>query len=238
MSEPVSNVEIEDVLSSIRRLVSEDVAQKDVTAPENAAPDTPEAEPVKEQTMKLVLTPYFRVNAGDDAADAGAPYAPVDDTPPTSRSEDLEAKIAELEVVIGEQGLRWEPDGSGFREDADAEETLTGNIREWVDHEDTATPEEAPVVEPLEAEGLKVVSEPEPVDEALVFEMEDETREAGAEAFVYDDEAVIDEETLRDMVAEIVREELQGALGERITRNVRKLVRREIGRVLASREFE
>ena len=42
---------------------------------------------------------------------------------------------------------------------------------------------------------------------------------------------------LRDMVREIVREELQGALGERITRNVRKLVRAEINRVMASREF-
>jgi hypothetical protein len=48
----------------------------------------------------------------------------------------------------------------------------------------------------------------------------------------------IDEELLRDMVAEIVREELQGALGERITRNVRKLVRREIMRALSIREFE
>lgn len=52
------------------------------------------------------------------------------------------------------------------------------------------------------------------------------------------DEAVIDEDTLRDMVADIVRQELQGALGERITRNVRKLVRREIHRALMSRDFE
>lgn len=40
--------------------------------------------------------------------------------------------------------------------------------------------------------------------------------------------AALDEEMLREMVAQIVREELQGALGDRITRNVRKLVRREI----------
>ena len=42
---------------------------------------------------------------------------------------------------------------------------------------------------------------------------------------------------LRDMVAEIVRQELQGALGERITRNVRKLVRREIPRALSARDI-
>ncbi|MFZ1726165.1 MAG: hypothetical protein WAU13_05845 [Albidovulum sp.] len=37
---------------------------------------------------------------------------------------------------------------------------------------------------------------------------------------------------LRELVADIIRQELQGALGERMTRNVRKLVRREINRAL------
>ena len=48
----------------------------------------------------------------------------------------------------------------------------------------------------------------------------------------------IDEDMMRDMVNNIVREELQGALGERITRNVRKLVRREIHQALTSKDFE
>ena len=52
------------------------------------------------------------------------------------------------------------------------------------------------------------------------------------------DDQVIDEEALRDLVSEIVRSELQGALGERITRNVRKLVRREIHRALTAQEME
>jgi hypothetical protein len=43
---------------------------------------------------------------------------------------------------------------------------------------------------------------------------------------------------LRRIVAEAVREELQGVLGERITRNVRKLVRREIRLVLAVDELD
>ena len=50
--------------------------------------------------------------------------------------------------------------------------------------------------------------------------------------------SVVDEEALRDMVSEIVRQELQGPLGERITRNVRKLVRREIYRALAANELD
>ena len=44
--------------------------------------------------------------------------------------------------------------------------------------------------------------------------------------------ADLDIETLRDMVTEIIRDELRGTLGERITRNLRVLVRREIERVL------
>lgn len=48
----------------------------------------------------------------------------------------------------------------------------------------------------------------------------------------------LDIEGLRMVVADIVRQELQGSLGERITLNVRKLVRREIQRALAVRELE
>jgi len=64
------------------------------------------------------------------------------------------------------------------------------------------------------------------------------TGEAEDNAFAGEDEAVLDEEALRDLVAEIVREELMGTLGERITRNVRKLVRREIHRALNSQDFD
>ena len=48
----------------------------------------------------------------------------------------------------------------------------------------------------------------------------------------------IDDTALRDAVRRVLREELSGEMGERITRNVRKLVRREINRVLASRELD
>ncbi|TNJ48557.1 hypothetical protein [Phaeobacter sp. B1627] len=51
------------------------------------------------------------------------------------------------------------------------------------------------------------------------------------------EDGFLDEDSLRDLVADIVREELQGPLGERITRNVRKLVRREIQRALAAQDL-
>ncbi|PTV95873.1 hypothetical protein C8J27_103203 [Rhodobacter aestuarii] len=52
------------------------------------------------------------------------------------------------------------------------------------------------------------------------------------------DERLLDEAALRDMVGQMVREELRGALGERITQNVRKLVRREIQRALMGQGYE
>ena len=49
--------------------------------------------------------------------------------------------------------------------------------------------------------------------------------------------ALIDQDALRALVVKTVHEELSGELGERITRNVRKLVRREINRVMTSRDL-
>jgi hypothetical protein len=46
---------------------------------------------------------------------------------------------------------------------------------------------------------------------------------------------ILDEEALRGIVNAIVREELQGELGDRIARNLRKLIRREIGQMLDER---
>lgn len=54
----------------------------------------------------------------------------------------------------------------------------------------------------------------------------DEARPRGAPAPIFDEAA------LRDMINAIVRDELQGELGERINRNLRKLIRREIGQIL------
>ncbi|MEI4485911.1 hypothetical protein V8J36_06880 [Frigidibacter sp. MR17.14] len=68
--------------------------------------------------------------------------------------------------------------------------------------------------------------EPEP---ALVQE---------ADEIVPDDDLVVDEAALKAFVSQIVREELQGALGERITHAVRKLVRHEIQRALTTRGMD
>ena len=89
MSDPVTNVEIEDVLSSIRRLVSEDVRPRPaprqrpeavVQAPQvpsaegvGGLPDT-DVEPergIDANSDRLVLTPAQRVPEAEDAASSG-----------------------------------------------------------------------------------------------------------------------------------------------------------------------
>jgi len=75
-------------------------------------------------------------------------------------------------------------------------------------------------------------------DDAYEDEIEDLGQASPPLGFPNADVGVLDEETLREIVAEVVRQELQGALGQRITRNVRKMVRREIRLALAADELD
>ena len=319
MSDPVTNVEIEDVLSSIRRLVSND---------ERAAQPVEEDPP--QEAERLVLTPSLRVDnsdngvedaselpqdapevsgAGDDegfevsevadhevTADWSEPEPETEpdiepETPAaepdfglddviedetaegdgeaapvtTGESDELRARVAEMEEVVAARNDQWEPDG----ESTDAYAGSPVDPLPWEDYlpqdtgeatanpgqipdEDTASGDDDPFgsgdqsqteqhEEDLEWGEVDAAPEmPDPdtedplaasdIDPPPVAESEDDLA-----AFPDD---VLDEDALRDLVADIVREELQGALGERITRNVRKLVRREIHRALAIQELE
>lgn len=86
---------------------------------------------------------------------------------------------------------------------------------------------------PGDAPGLASALAGEPAEAAASGGDEDERSIFGP-----GEEGVIDMAMLRDLVAEIIREELQGPLGERITRNVRMLVRREINRALEARGLD
>ena len=107
-------------------------------------------------------------------------------------------------------------------------------------------PEPAAPEEEASREDLPVPSQVDrvAVSSATAVQIE-EAVQASLQAYVRETELAsprstendIDPEMLRDMVSEIVRRELQGSLGERITRNVRKLVRREIYRALETRDL-
>ncbi len=164
----------------------------------------------------------------DTAEEVQDQPAPDDDAQPAApdhfNTATLSAKIAVLEAKIGETQDQWEPDGET---DDDYAGTPVETIQ-WQDHTDEEI-DEAPDADPAVEPEIAVASQPQAtadvqVDEALDFLPEDET--------------ILDEESLRELVADIVRQELQGALGERITRNVRKLVRREIHRALTAQELD
>ncbi len=135
----------------------------------------------------------------------------------------LGEKIAALEEVIGRTEDQWEPDGTGLDDYAGTEvEAL-----DWEEtEEDAHSADDVLNEDDVTIHAEQIVEES--VEELAADALEDE-------AFA---EATLDEAALRALVADIVREELQGVLGERITRNVRKLVRREIQRALAVKDLE
>ncbi len=137
-----------------------------------------------------------------------------------SEGASLGPTVEALETAIGETPDQWEPDGEG----GDDYAGTPVRTLEWEDHEAAVPRDDAAAeVSPQEAD---VAAEPE-----------DARNPANLDPLETED-TILDEESLRELVTDIVREELQGALGERITRNVRKLVRREIHRALTAQELE
>ncbi|AJE45975.1 hypothetical protein [Celeribacter indicus] len=176
----------------------------------------------------------------------------------------LEQRIAELEAAVGAQPHDWEPDGS---EDLEAEiprempraftEAGARVLRFRALQED-------PLSMPFPKEPFDDIADAEVIEEGVAsagpaaadlppFREEGPQDPAAAEAVApdpdpsleeelalagYAEDDMMDEEALRELVAQVIREELQGDLGRRITRNLRRLVRREVQRALTLREFE
>ncbi len=177
-----------------------------------------EAEPEAQAVAEAVVEDEPQANADDTVGEMPEPdHEPANHEP---QSQSLETKIAALEQMVAQKDEDYDADGVSAAQAAFVHrpaETLEWQDREQSD-DDAAQQEEPAVIND------QPVSGPAPVDAPPTWFSED----AG----------MIDEDMLRDMVSEIVRHELQGALGERITRNVRKLVRREIHRVLMSQEYD
>lgn len=260
MSDRVTNVEIEDVLSSIRRLVADhDAAPR---AADGAAPD------------RLILTPALRVaplrlepapvegeGEGEDENGSGGgalgqagpqadPAATVSLAAPADESAGVVARLAaRIEAAIKGQAEDFEPDGSEevpvmdwsppaaedvpvFRSRATAPLRLHSDAVADVPVFQHRGPDKPALRDrPGDDSGLRASPHPDadpPEDDAIDPEL----------AALFGQEIMVDEAMLRNLVVEVVRQELQGALGERITRNVRKLVRREIHRVITSQELD
>lgn len=201
MTDRMSNIEIEDVLSSIRKLVSDDLR------PGGAPPSSVAATP-RPQVPRLVLTPALRVPAVAPAAPPVAPDEP-DHAAATAPDDGIAGRLAELEALMAGQAHEFEDETAG----QDAPSSI---VQMAPDHHADAP--EAPFLgdedHHLAADGFDWAN-PSPA--------------------VADPATDLDDAALRDLIRDVLREELQGAMGERVTRNLRKLVRAEIARALTAR---
>ena len=287
MSEPMSLPEVEDVVSSIRRLVSPDHRPLTRILPE-----------------KLLLTPALQVviDAGPNPEpNLEAMLEPELAQMPSSGlareqllETDLESETAlvvdipildDVGVPVSEETLHVEDAEWGDEIWLEPEQTLA-DIAEQIedaevvflpDAKQEVTSDTLPIhlastdgrqqfeTDPAEEAPIRFATNFSPVttlpDDAIVGATADLTIKADASSestlSVFDPEDMvaplgedvqkddefprrveINEDVLQAMVRELIRDELHGVLGERITRNVRKLVRAEINRALAARSFD
>jgi hypothetical protein len=255
MSEPQSSNDIEDVLSSIRRLVSEDLRPMARTA----TPD-PVASPAIEANDKLILTPALRVV---ETAEASPPRPQVR-YPRTVEIVDFEAdpeaeeriEPAEMEKVFATLAPASETEALGDFEQDVSEAPMFDGAMMTPEQEAEAVPVWAQVgfdrdeiADDLPPPAASAQSDAEWVDAAeasviasLASDPSDpaqnwQAEPPSAQSSEADEELLFNEEVLRDLVRDILREELAGSMGERITRNIRKMVRAEIARGLATQDL-
>lgn len=239
MTEAMSRHEIEDVLSSIRRLVSHD--DRGAQAP---------TQPAGPGTGTLVLTSALRVDGDQPPADHSAGNLSVRDNAPVADHDTPAAR----------------PDHDTFRtpdpvSTAPAEATppspqigeplrasLVSRIAQAGHLSSMATTSDKSAASGSDAEDPVAVTVTDSALETTLARLEqalsisapdtaagDQASDAAIDAEA--DSTFIDEAALTHLVAKIVRQELQGELGERITRNIRKLVRAEVARELQMRNL-
>ena len=212
---------------------------------QDEAPDTDTEASLQDATLdwadieKAVAdAPDFEFGETDVLLDASE--AEFDDEVAAFDMSKPKTEVLELNVEEATQG---EPDTSAAPMPDHVAAAIDAEASEFVAEPSETRSEDATLDEQFSAEPeLKIsLASSEVIDGAEPVETDDATpqTETKSEDFeLFEDSAVLDEDALRDMVSQLLRDELQGVLGERITRNVRRLVRREIQRAIAMRELE
>jgi hypothetical protein len=229
-AEAVEEAEEEPVAASVQEVVLEDEDE----APVEAVEET-EEEPldVPEEAAEAQEPVVSEAETAPEVTTAPAEKLRASDFASVRPWENGDQKLSEWHSVRSPASQDYDPDVAGESDYAGTEVAAL----DWADHEpqderklhlSEPEPKVEPEVEPVEVEPTPVEDVIDVAPEAMAIE-EEEPQVA---------EVVLDEEMLRELVGEIVRQELQGPLGERITRNVRKLVRREINRAFASRSLD
>ncbi len=250
MSEAEKSTEIEDVLSSIRRLV----ADKPQTKPEPVKPvevQTAPSEPEVTTEAKIASTEEAKTETASPSfvekmnASIAEMTQETDDTPNAENEAETESHSEHLDAFL--EYVNQEPSETQKTEKTNEPVVVELEKPEpLVLRADMAARQEPPLeavkAKPATEDTTETVFQETPEADAVEIVMPDD---------IEDDEAAlerkpeqpasgqfIDEETIREIVSEMVRAELQGDLGDRITRNVRKLVRREIHHALTTRELD
>lgn len=190
---------------------------------------------------------------------AASPFELVEDAPEADAVQDDTPEDEPAEEAT--EAPAWQAGSDASEAAADDDEEETDSAPDHVEATDT-TPSDTPVEEDAAAETpdrtpftpfipTPVAAETADSLEKTRIEEDTANEEVPAEdviddfgdaespfAFPEADEGILDEDTLREIIVEVVREELQGVLGQRITRNVRKMVRREIRLALAAEDLE
>lgn len=148
---------------------------------------------------------------------------PITFVPLRRRAENLSAKIAAAQSDVAPPVTETDEDKDPVAEAADPAPVDEAPLDAW------SAPDDVLGVDPFDQD-----QEPEAAsDDQDLNGMATELLDADGTPI-----AVLDEAALQDIVRQMIREELQGVLGERITRNVRKLVRAEINRALVARDLD
>ncbi len=254
MSKAEQTVDVEDVLSSIRRLVAE---RPHAVEPTQATPDEA-LNDLSEPALTDAKTDPDQQSGFIETMNASIAEITKDAPLPDAEHKDMsktESRIAHVtaflenetekptEIIRPEETRPAEPQPEKpepymLRPEMSMDGKQTKIEPPLHAPESAATP--APETDlntafqaPPDKEAEEItLPETEADDETALHDAPD------ADALEPEAEKFVDEDLLREIVSEMVRAELQGDLGDRITRNVRKLVRREIHHALAARDFE
>ncbi len=188
------------------------------------------------------LAAHVKDSMADQVSSAAAILAQPESAE-TASVETASVETASAETASAETVTAVEmPDDAAFTAVSTAKETVADG-----DAAPQAITDEAPGTwaNDAEAEVLAELQVPmaeetvaEPVGDQKIYPQAEAVEAEEVAAVAQEEDNIFSEQVLRELVRDLIREQLQGDLGERITRNIRKLVKAEIARAIAVQALE
>ena len=214
MEGPLDRLGLSDVLISLKKLVA-DGSDAESSGPEQQG----------DFKNRLFLSPSMRV---DDSENSSIDVS--------SGGQSLKHKVLRLEALISKIEGKTDTDNAG------QEENVNKSVSElYLEQggEAQLSDFDAPVIK-YESNGQKIRldTEPKVSNEIAAVPIDGANVQANssvdAEITVGEGFQSSDLELFRKFISEVIREDLRGALGEKITSNIRNLVRVELEEILSS----